>query len=106
SFFIQGVGKRDLWLLNNLTFPYYHAPFSTLYKSELDFWRPENPDGNNFFGRVYTLQNSNMKFNQLPQTRYLWNAAYWRIRNISIGYTIPQSLLSRIRVERLRFYVS
>ncbi|MFI5195236.1 MAG: SusC/RagA family TonB-linked outer membrane protein, partial [Chitinophagales bacterium] len=106
SFFIQGIGKRDLWLANDLTFPFFHAPFTTFYQSELDFWRPENPDADSHYGRVYTLGASNMRFNELPQTRYLYNAAYWRIKNVTLGYSLPQSLLGKAKIERIRLYVS
>jgi hypothetical protein len=39
-----------------------------------------------------------------PQTRYLLNMAYFRIKNITLGYTFPESLTGKIRVSRLRVY--
>lgn len=104
SFFIQGIGKRDLWLANDLTFPYYHAPWTTIYKNELDFWRPSTPDAQNFYARPYTNQASNAVFNRLTQTQYLWNAAYWRIKNITAGYTVPHTILDKVKLERLRLF--
>ena len=38
-------------------------------------------------------------------TRYLHDASYLRLRSISLGYTLPRRLTSRIGVEKLRFYV-
>ena len=38
-------------------------------------------------------------------TRYLQDASYLRLRSISLGYTLPRRLTSRIGVEKLRFYV-
>ncbi|MFI5195431.1 MAG: hypothetical protein ACHQD7_15300 [Chitinophagales bacterium] len=93
-------------MANDLTFPFFHAPFTTFYQSELNFWRPENPDADSHYGRVYTLGASNMRFNELPQTRYLYNAAYWRIKNVTLGYSLPKNLLSKAKIERIRLYVS
>ena len=38
------------------------------------------------------------------QTRYLQNAAYIRLKNVSIGYTLPQRLSRVLKIERLRVY--
>ena len=40
------------------------------------------------------------------QTGYLQNAAYIRLKNLQIGYSIPQKLLNKIDIERLRVFVS
>ena len=42
----------------------------------------------------------------IPQTRYMLNAAYLRLKNLTIGYTLPQSLTSKINVGNVRIYVS
>jgi len=39
-------------------------------------------------------------------TRYLANAAYLRLQNIQIGYNLPTSLISRLHLKNLRFYLS
>ncbi len=44
--------------------------------------------------------------NQITQSRYLQHAAYARLKNIQIGYSIPKSLLSKIRLEDLYVYIS
>ena len=63
----------------------------------------ENLDG--FYPRPYNDQNMNNK-NQVTQTRYLQNAAYARLKNIQLGYTIPSIWLSKIRLEGLYVYLS
>ena len=40
------------------------------------------------------------------QTRYLLNAAYLRMKNLQIGYTLPQSLVSKAGLGNVRFFVS
>lgn len=64
-----------------------------------DAWSEDNPDGTSH--KLY-WQPDNRNFNS---TRYLEDASYLRFKTITLGYTLPQSLSSRIFVERLRVYV-
>src|SRR5699024_9637010 len=103
SFYLQGVGKRDLWLNNNLTFPYMNR-FSTIYKNQLDYWTADNV--NAYYPRNYPSSGGNYGVSRQVQTKYLWNASYLQIKNITLGYTIPASILSRYGIENFRFFVS
>jgi hypothetical protein len=38
--------------------------------------------------------------------KYLQNAAYFRLKNLTIGYTLPQKLIEKVHVERLRIFVT
>ncbi|WP_439585029.1 SusC/RagA family TonB-linked outer membrane protein [Dyadobacter bucti] len=38
--------------------------------------------------------------------RFIEDATYYRLKNISFGYTIPKSVLSRVNISSLRVYVS
>jgi hypothetical protein len=42
----------------------------------------------------------------IPQTRYLQNAAYVRLKNLTIGYTFPKAVLERLKIQNLRLYFS
>ena len=44
--------------------------------------------------------------NNQKQTRYLQNAAYIRLKNVQLGYTLPQSLTERFYIQKLRFFIS
>lgn len=44
--------------------------------------------------------------NYLPNSWYVQNGSYFRIRTAQLGYTLPNSLLSRWKVQRLRVYVN
>ena len=37
---------------------------------------------------------------------YLENGAYFRLRNAQIGYTLPSDVLEKIKLEKIRLYVS
>jgi hypothetical protein len=42
----------------------------------------------------------------IPQTDYLLSAAYLRFKNLTIGYTLPLAVSSRIGLSNVRFYAS
>lgn len=103
SFVITGVMKQDQWRANGLTFPNYYA-FGTLYADQLDYWTPTNP--NAFWGRTYSQAAGNQAVNQSLQSRYLLNGAYLRIRNLTLGYTLPTKLTQKFLINRLQTFLS
>ena len=42
----------------------------------------------------------------MPNDRYLQKARYCRLKNISLGYTLPQQITRKAHIEKLRIYVS
>jgi hypothetical protein len=108
--FIQGVGKRSWWGIGNTILPMYQS-LDILYANQLDYWTPDNPNAkyptpypNNQSGTVGGLLNGSNNF--YPQSRYLLNLAYCRLKNVSIGYSMPTNLLSRYKVQKVRVYLS
>ena len=53
----------------------------------------------------YIAQGSGRALN-MPNDRYLQNAAYIRLRNIQVGYTLPQHLTSKIHASEVKVYLS
>ena len=45
-------------------------------------------------------------FNMLPNDKYMLNMAYLRLKNVTLGYTLPQKITRKAFIEKLRFYVS
>lgn len=39
-------------------------------------------------------------------SRYLQGADFVRLRNLSLGYTLPESLTSKLSIDRLRIYLT
>ncbi|MCA1746865.1 MAG: hypothetical protein LC655_04150, partial [Bacteroidales bacterium] len=44
-------------------------------------------------------------YNYLPSDRFIQSGSFVRLRNVSLGYTLPQSLTERIAVQQARIYV-
>jgi len=70
-----------------------------LLKSQLDRWTTPGQ-----ITDVPRLTTSNYSIQE--NSRYLEDASYLRLRNISVGYSLDKALAKRIRLESLRFYVS
>lgn len=80
---------------------------TNFFKPHLDYFRGEdttNPLGANL-GGYYPRPLENDR-NRNPQTGYLQNAAYCRLKNVTLGYTLPKSLTEKFCVNNLRFFVS
>lgn len=103
NLFVQGVGKRDFWASGPLFVPGFR-PGEAWYTHQLDYWTPENP--NAFYPRPTDQGQSNNARNFLPQTKYLLDLSYMRMKNVSFGYTLPSSLTEKVKIERLRVYFS
>jgi len=101
--YFQGVGKRELWASGNIVFPGFRAA-EGWYEHQIDYWTPENT--NTFYPRPADYGAVVDKWNFQPQTRYLLDMSYLRMKNITLGYTLPKSLTERIRLDRLRLYFS
>ncbi|MDR3713747.1 MAG: TonB-dependent receptor [Puia sp.] len=103
SFVLRGVGKSQTALVNPLTFPNEYA-FGTIYSHELNYWTPANTGA--FFGRLYNQAAGNQSFNEYTQTRFLQNAAFLKVSNLALAYNLPDFLLRRAHIEKLRVFFS
>lgn len=107
SLFLQGVGKRDYNPSGDLYFwGIYAQPWTNITKGNYyDCWTEENPDG--YFPRMkgYVAESSSEEAG-LAQTRYLQDASYIRLKNLTVGYTLPATLMHKIGMNRVRVYFS
>ena len=101
----QGVGKRAIWGSGQLAVPGYFAKEGAMPQAIAgNYWTPEHTDA--FYPRAWDLSGSNSGFVMVPQTRYLLNMAYFRIKNISVGYNVAPRILDRVKLKKARVYVS
>ena len=105
SFFIQGVGKRDVWGDGFLAIPGYNSSDGAMPQAIAgNFWREDRTDA--FYPAPYNQAGSGTTLNMQVQSRYLLNMAYLRIKNITIGYSLPSSVIKKIYVSKLRVYIA
>lgn len=103
SVFIQGVGSREFWPNGPVFVPGWRAS-EAWYAHQLDYWTPQNTDA--FYPRPTSQSQSSNARNYLPQTRYLLDMAYVRLKSVTIGYSLPAELINKINVRKLRIFVS
>ena len=102
--FGQGVGKQLVWS-NGWTSQNFDRENSTLRTYHLDRWTPETPNG--YFPKTRMGSGAaDDGINDRFSSFWLENAAYFRLKNIEIGYTLPDHILERIKIQRLRIFVN
>ncbi len=94
----QGVGKADGYVWGHSIGSFYEG--GSMPEIGKDYWTPENRNAK--FPRL-AFNNSN---NQQNSSFWVKDAAYLRLKNVQLGYTIPKNLTSKIGISNLRFYVS
>ncbi len=123
--FFQGVGKRNMWATGSTIIPMCQSALGTFtnqlgnynlvkYDSETGMLTQCEIDQNNDYPRMFsgadgTGQVANIgqgHFNFYPQSRYLMNLAYLRLKNLTFGYTLPADITKKALVQKARVYFS
>jgi TonB-linked SusC/RagA family outer membrane protein len=68
----------------------------------LDAWSPENPTSS----IPQVERTANESTSTVGNSYYVVDGSYLRLQNLTLGYTMPQSLLQRWKLERLRVFAS
>lgn len=108
SAFFQGIGKRDWYFAPEADLFYgpYNRPYGfqpvKLYE---DMWSEENPNG--YFPRYrgYTALGTDRSLGA-PQTRYLQDASYLRLKNLMLDYTVPRNITEKLNLSNAQIYIS
>lgn len=103
SSFFQGVGRKNVIPQGSVGMPGFG--YEAMFEHQMDYWTPENP--NAYYPRLASMGGfiGNVK-NFRPQTKYLLNLAYLRLKNLTVGYTLPENLVSQVGLKYLRVYLS
>ncbi|WP_374163518.1 TonB-dependent receptor [Arcticibacter sp. MXS-1] len=103
--FFQGVGKRTMMLRGELVEPFHVNYGRTMYQHQLDYWTPMNPDA-----RYPRLADDGSASNTNNFDRgsdmYLYSGSYVRLKNVQLGYTLPQQISKKLGLQKLRAYLS
>jgi TonB-linked SusC/RagA family outer membrane protein len=100
-----------LFLQSSLGNEIANASVMDLYSSDFSQWNMSKDMMNRWHGAgtsneyprlIGSDPNGNSKFSD----RYIENGSYLRIKNVQLGYTLPQAVTQKIKIQRLRFYVS
>ena len=103
NIFFQGVAQRDVnfggW--NPWFFGSGNYEWTVSNQFNQDYWRPDNTDA--YFPRPYQ---NNYRGNTTEATRWLQNGAFIRLKQLTLGYTIPSEVMSKVGIDNFRIYFS
>ncbi len=129
--FFQGVGKRNMWATGSTIIAQAQSGWGT-FTNQWDNYNKITylPDGqidfanstiseDNWYPRLYSdLFDSESKgygtipnigyghYNYYPQSKYLLNLAYLRLKNLTFGYTLPYNITRKAYIQKARIYFS
>ena len=132
--FFQGVGKRDYYPRDYLYWGFYQQPYSGGFNHLQDFYRgaDDSPEkmanhSQSYINAGLANANTNAQYPVLqawladrnlgerideakglaiPQTAYLLDGSYTRLKNITFGYSIPSKTVKKMGLTALRVYLS
>lgn len=108
SMLFQGVGKRDytpggayFWGCG----PYAQV---TIFDEHLDYWREDNKGA--YYPKPYIHTAGGQRpfnsKNQQSSDKYLQNASYCRLKNLTISYDIPKKIIEKVGISRTQVFFS
>nr|WP_298791579.1 TonB-dependent receptor [uncultured Allomuricauda sp.] len=100
SAFFSGVSGKDAYNYNKIftDFPtFVNANRSTRV---LDSWTPSNTNA-----ILPALSTSLTNGETNPNSYFVEDASYLRLKNLQIGYTLPEDVLNKIGIDNIRLYV-
>ncbi|WP_081997751.1 SusC/RagA family TonB-linked outer membrane protein [Wocania ichthyoenteri] len=128
SCFVQGIGKKDYYPRHYLYWGPYQQPYANVYPHLLDFYRATGDSdalraqhSQSYIDAGLADANTDAEFPVLQswladnnfgagldisQTKYMKSAAYLRLKNISIGYSLPHKILDKMKISNLRVFVT
>ena len=109
SAFFQGVGHQDWYPANdNIKFwgPYVR-PFASFIPRNFmsDVWSENNTDAYFPRARAYSARDSKHSLRNVND-RYMQNLAYCRLKNFTLGYSLPEQWISKAGLSKCRIYFS
>jgi hypothetical protein len=102
----QGVGKRTIFRSGN-----WRVPYLSIFQGQTtayvgNTWSPTNTDA--YYPNLHSAQNNGINnYNYQPSTWSVENGAYLRLKNLVVGYTLPNKLLQKTNaIDAIRVYFS
>ena len=98
--FFQGVLKHDFYPNEYVFYAFRDDEYSIPSQFSTNYWTPTHT--NAFFPRVRFSGGGN----EQEQDKYILNAAYVRVKQLTIGYSLPKMISNKLKIQRLRLYAT
>lgn len=106
SLMFQGVGKQNARIQRDMVegLRYNWGGFPAILDG--NYWTTNNTPEENLNVKYPRLTRNNVDSNMAMSDYWLFNGRYLRMKNLTIGYTLPSNLMKKISMETVRFYIS
>ncbi|MCL6293547.1 SusC/RagA family TonB-linked outer membrane protein [Jejuia spongiicola] len=99
SLFFQGTQGNKIF--NGMKMWLYRSDRQNMSADLVNAWTPQNT-GSNIPRNVFGDPNNNIR----PSSYFLEDGSYFRLKNIQIGYTLPETVTSKIAISNARVYIT
>ena len=100
SALVQGVTNRDVYVGGSSIWAFQNNGFGQAYENNLNRWTPATA-ATATYPRLNIGSNGN---NHAQSSFWLRNGDYVRLKQIELGYSVPQAWLTRIKLDQIRLF--
>lgn len=106
SLAFQGIGKQQSYIASEMVQPLRdnYGGFPAIL--EEGYWSWFNTAEQNASAKYPKLTYANRSNNYATSTFWMFNGAYFRLKNVTLGYTFPEKWMSKARIKSLRVYAT
>src|SRR5690606_19684428 len=101
SAFVQGVQGNKVYMQINKDIEGFYRAFPVTKRFYEEHWTLQNQSN-----EVPRAAWGGATNNNRPSTRFIEDGSYLRLKNIQIGYTLPESISNKVMIQQFRIYVS
>ncbi len=105
SAFGQGVSGADVAFEVYQVHPFFHGQDNPR-KYHLGRWTTSNPNPHANYPRIYTANDPHTAYNRAFNEYQVFDADYFRLKTLTLGYNIPKSLINQWGITSLKFYIT
>ncbi len=102
SALVQGVHNRDTYLGGASNWAFQGGGFGQAYEDNLNRWTPANAT-NATYPRLNIGTNTN---NQATSSYWIVSGNYIRLKNVEVGYSLPNAIISKAKLQAARLFVN
>jgi TonB-linked SusC/RagA family outer membrane protein len=107
SLVFQGVGKQNSRIIPEMVQPFFSGWTNAPQIIDGNYWSTYNTDAENLKAKYPRLSYVGAENNNYEMSDFwLFNGAYLRLKNITLGYTLPKNVVEKIRLKDIRIFAS
>ena len=95
----QGAADASIYLTDEYAYPFYNG--AKIFQQQTDYWTPTHTNAK--YPRILPNPSTN---NTQPSSFWMTNGSYLRLKTAELGYALPASVMKRVKLRSVRFFVS